>query len=274
MAPLHIEWPVVCFLWGYMEDLVWWIMGALRNWLCPSASSWPVKCYRPQTDLARDERHSWADNLTEWPNGYSRTASWKNHWFTGGWKARDEGGGILVEEEGEEGADQRSISGKQQICFWFGHSVSNCASQARNRSHASYWLPAPVQPTFSCDPKQSPHTSYPELSAAQISAGPHIEQHSCFLGICPLSMCWPPGHFLYEVTSSRETSMTNHALTNPAQEVCVCKVAVSAKPHQGIYLVSECPQKWKFNCGTILSKDMETQTRKRKCNNSLNSIKY
>ena len=65
------------------------------------------------------------------------------------------------------------------------------------------------------------HPSYPEHSSRSSNVGPQVRRRFqlwCSLGVCHLSVCWPVGHFLYEVTSSRKTSITQETLCNPAQE--------------------------------------------------------
>lgn len=167
-------------------------------------------------------------------------ASWKGHWF----RVKRTKGGSEFSEGGHKGRKRSAVDFKKKHgCFWFGFSVSCPASHARNRPCVScVTLPASrrerpalsgelvwctlwssalsdSRPPFPPHPKAAQtHPSYPEHSP-----GPRISGHkwggvfSCGV-LCHLSVRWPVGHFLYEVTISRKTSITQETVCNPAQE--------------------------------------------------------
>lgn len=138
----------------------------------------------------------------------------------------------------------RSLEGseKQPSCFWFGLCVSCCASLAQKQTPRCRYVPpvpsalglmfVPANPPFTSSTLSDTSHLFPLLKHRQRTHSLHglenwtsklDSKRVCvlfisFLVACHLSVNWPQIHFLYEVTSSQEASITQEKWSGHAQE--------------------------------------------------------
>lgn len=148
----------------------------------------------------------------------------------------------MVETVDEKRSRSLEGSEKQPSCFWFGLCVSCCASLAQKQTpRCRYVPPVPSALGLMCVPANPPFTSstlsdtshlFPLLKHRQRTHSLHglenwtrrlDSKRVCvlfiyFLVACHLSVNWPQIHFLYEVTSSQEASITQEKWSGHAQE--------------------------------------------------------